>query len=418
MVMDVVLDLMLLSAYLGFNAIVWIAIYGASRDGRSYERPSQHMGFIGLPRVSILVPLYMEKPESIMRTIMSISRQKYPRELFDVWLIVEEDDVDTIIGAKSALGYLARSGIRSHLYIVRGRRTSKARALNSVISAVDCDIVAIYDADDTFDENQLVNAIELIMSRGYDAVGVRVYRYRDSLLGRLLYIDTIIWYEVILSFLKRAGFHVPLSGEGLYIRKSVLKDLGGFPDRLAEDAYLSLLLFEKGYRVGLLDSYVEEIAPIGLSDHIRQRIRWYRGHLECLARIIFYSSGRRLRASISYLGPVIALVSLIASIISIFITASYIARGSTSGGMATGEDPYSGSTLLSLPQYYLLALILIEGIIPVLIVAIAILNHRGSRKGASLLPYVVIMPIYWIVISLASIPAIFFRDIEWYKTRR
>lgn len=416
--MDLVLDLMLLSAYLGFNAIIWITIYGASRDGRSYERPSQNRGFIGLPRVSILVPLYMEKPESIMRTIMSISRQKYPRDLFDVWLIVEEDDIDTLVGAKSALEYLAMRGIRSHLHIVRGRRTSKARALNSVINAVDCDIVAIYDADDTFDENQLANAVELIMSRGYDAVGVRVYRYRDSLLGRLLYIDTIIWYEVILGFLKRAGFHVPLSGEGLYIRRSVLKDLGGFPDRLAEDAYLSLLLFEKGYKIGLLDSYVVESAPIGLSDHIRQRIRWYRGHLECLARIILHSSGRRLRASISYLGPVIALTSLIASTTSIFITSSYIARGSTNGGTTTGEDLYSGSVLLSIPQYHLLVLILIEGIIPVLIVAIAILNHRGPRKGASLLPYVVIMPIYWILISLATIPAIFFRNIKWYKTRR
>lgn len=415
--MDLVLDLMLLSAYLGFNAIVWIAIYGASRDGRSYERPSQSRGLMGLPRVSILLPLYMERPESIMRTIMSISRQRYPRDLFDVWLIVEEGDVDTIAGARSALEYLAKSGIRSHLYIVRGRRTSKARALNSVINAVDGDIVAVYDADDTFDENQLANAVGLIMSRGYDAVGVRVYRYRDSLLGRLLYIDTIIWYEVILGFLKRTGFHVPLSGEGLYIRRSVLKDLGGFPDRLAEDAYLSLLLFEKGYRIGLLDSYVEELAPAGLLDQIRQRIRWYRGHLECLARIILYSSGMRLRASISYLGPVIALVSLIASTISILTTAIYIARGSTNGDMAMGEDLYSGSAL-SLPQHHLLALIFIEGIIPVLIVAIAILNHRGPRSGASLLPYVVIMPIYWVLISLASIPAIFSRNIEWYKTRR
>ncbi|MEM1611611.1 MAG: glycosyltransferase, partial [Sulfolobales archaeon] len=256
-----VLDIMLVTAYLGVNALIWIAMYGVRRDRIVYERIDIGSGLngldiYGLPKVSIVVPLYLEKPSSIMRTAISISKQRYPRELLDVVFVVEESDVETLWGAEIASKYLMENGIRSNIYIVGGRRSSKARALNMVLKSLEGEIIAVYDADDSFDEDQVSEAVKLMTARGYDAIGVRVYRYGESLLGKLLYIDTVIWYDLIISFLRRSGLHTPLSGEGLYIRRRVLEEVGGFPEKLAEDAYLSLILFEKGYRIGLLDSYV------------------------------------------------------------------------------------------------------------------------------------------------------------------
>ncbi|MEM1611041.1 MAG: glycosyltransferase family 2 protein [Sulfolobales archaeon] len=420
-----VLDIMLVTAYLGVNALIWIAMYGVRRDRIVYERIDIGSGLngldiYGLPKVSIVVPLYLEKPSSIMRTAISISKQRYPRELLDVVFVVEESDVETLWGAEIASKYLMENGIRSNIYIIGGRRSSKARALNMVLKSLEGEIIAVYDADDSFDEDQVSEAVKLMTARGYDAIGVRVYRYGESLLGKLLYIDTVIWYDLIISFLRRSGLHTPLSGEGLYIRRRVLEEVGGFPEKLAEDAYLSLILFEKGYRIGLLDSYVEETAPKSLSSHLRQRIRWYRGHLECISRIIFHSSGRRLRASISYISPIVAVASLLMSIATMMSTSTYIARGE-------GQDIYSGGQSGVIDPLELqirgsaipmLIAISIEGVIPLAVVVLTVSNHRGSRDSRSLLPYVALLPLYWILISIAALPAIVLRNIEWYRTRR
>jgi cellulose synthase/poly-beta-1,6-N-acetylglucosamine synthase-like glycosyltransferase len=421
-----VLDIMFITAYLGINALIWVTMYGIGRDRTAYEKidsRSEPKGtnIYGLPRVSIVVPLYLERPDSIMRTAISISKQRYPRGLLEVVFVVEESDTETLWGAETAQKYLLENGIRTNIYIVGGRRSSKARALNAVLKFLEGEIIAVYDADDILEEDQVSEAVKLMTIRGYDAVGVRVYRYGESLLGKLIYIDTVIWYDLIISFLRRSGFHTPLSGEGLYIRKKILEEVGGFPEKLAEDAYLSLILFEKGYRIGLLDSYVEEAAPKTISSHLRQRIRWYRGHLECITRIIFHSSGKRLRTSISYISPIIAVVSLLISIATMMTTSTYIARGGGqgdiySGGQSSGTDPPRFQ--IRSPVVITLIAIFIESAAPLAVVALTVFSHRGSRDSRSLLPYTILLPLYWILISVSALPAMVSRNVEWYRTRR
>ncbi|MEM2203922.1 MAG: glycosyltransferase family 2 protein [Sulfolobales archaeon] len=411
------LEMVLLSTYLGFSALIWVAIYSASRERGSYEKPSRTSGEKNSVqhRVSILIPLYMEKPGSIMRTVSSIARQRYSKDLYDVWLIVEEEDQETLRGAEKALEFLRSRGVDARIYVVKGGRSSKARALNQVIDRVSGSIIAVYDADDSFDENQLEEAVRLMSSRGYDALGVRVYRYGEGVLGKMIYIDTVIWFDLVINALRKAGFHVPLSGEGLYIKKEVLMRLGGFPEKLAEDAYLSLILFEKGYRIGLLDSYVEEAAPLDITSHIRQRIRWYRGHLECLARILIYGGRRRLKASIGYLGPIVAVTSLVLSVITILMTMSYIARGSTHD---SGSSANNGITITLAPYGSMLVVLFIEGLLPLLVIMLAVANNKGPRRGIDLAVHALAIPLYWILMSVAAVLAIFMRRVDWYKTRR
>jgi len=415
------IDVVLITAYLGVNALVWAAMYCVGRARSAYEKAGigDRIDGVSLPRVSIVIPLYREKQGSIMRTVRSVAEQRYPRSLLEVWLVVEDGDCETIEGSRAALYYLAEKGIKASIYIARGGRSSKARSLNAVLESLEGEIVGVYDADDSFDDNQLLEAVRLMEGRGYDAVGVRVYRYGDSILGRLLYVDTVVWYDIILRFLKSSGLHVPLSGEGLYIRKKVLEEIGGFPERLAEDAYLSLLLFERGYRVGLLDSYVLEAAPATVLSHIRQRIRWYRGHLECLSRILIQGGSKRLRASISYLSPLFAAVSLLASIVAIAVMSSYIARAEGQGSQqGVGQGIASGKDLVQAYSTPVPVLVFIEGIAPLGAVALAVVGHGGPIRPRAVLPYTMLLPLYWIVVSSAALPALFLRNIEWYKTER
>jgi len=414
-------DVVLVTAYLGINALIWATMYSIGRSRRAYERGDIGLtaGGAGLPRVSVVIPLYLEKLESIMRTVRSVAKQRYPRDLLEVWLVVEEGDYETLRGAEAAIEYLEERGIKANIYIAGGGRSSKARALNAVLNSLKGEIIAVYDADDSFEEDQLLEAVKLMTIRGYDAVGLRVYRYGESFLGRLVYIDTVVWYDIILRFLRSSGLHVPLSGEGLYIWRRVLEEVGGFPERLAEDAYLSLILFEKGYRVGLLDSYVVEAAPANISSHIRQRIRWYRGHLECLSRILLQSGGKRLKASISYLSPIAAVISLLMSISTIALTSSYIARGEGQGVLqSAAQGSSSPQNTLKIYSPPILALLFIEGLVPLAVVAIAVAGHRGPVGSGHVLPYILFLPIYWLMISAAALPALLLRNVRWYRTER
>ena len=58
---------------------------------------------------------------------------------------------------------------------------------------------------------------------------------------------------------------MPLSGEGLFVRTSVLREVGGFPEVLTEDAYLGIILTERGKRFGLVRRSSRK-RPRGTSD--------------------------------------------------------------------------------------------------------------------------------------------------------
>lgn len=398
-------DLQFLTAYLGLNAFAWLLLYGLGRGEGGYEDPGDPGGPRALPRVSVMVPLYMESRSSILRTARSLARQRYPRDLLEVIFAVEEGDLGTAEGAAEAVEILRREGVEARMHVSRGGRSSKGRALNRALETARGEIVAVYDADDGFEDSQILKAVSLMISRGYAAVGTRVYRHRRTLLGRLAYIDTVIWYDLILKALRGAGLHVPLSGEGLFVRREVLEQLGGFPETLAEDAYLSLLLFEGGYRVGLLDSYVEEPAPSSLASLVRQRMRWYRGHLECLARILL--RGRRLRAVAGYAGPIVALSSLAGSTVA-------AASGIYQAQQALQDPGGPGREAEELRA----ALIAAESPVPLLVVLVVLRSHRGPVKDPVLAAVAALMPFYWIIISAAALPSLLPKRIEWYRTQR
>ncbi len=161
------------------------------------------------------------------------------------------------------------------------------------------------------------------MERNYAAVGTRVYRFRSSVLGGLMYLESIVWYNAIIPFLRSTVKITPLSGEGLFIRKDLVDSI---PQSMAEDALLSLKLSSRGYSVGLLDSYVYELAPVNIISFIRQRIRWNKGYAQNF--VLIFKQGIQL----SYAFRVLALYVLIALpsallLISIigFIAVAYMA---------------------------------------------------------------------------------------------
>jgi hypothetical protein len=77
-------------------------------------------------------------------------------------------------------------------------------------------------------------------------------------------LDTLVWYWKYVPLILRCSKGFPLSGEGLFIRRKVLQEMGYFPDVLTEDALLGVMLTERGKRFTLLDTVVAEKAPRNL----------------------------------------------------------------------------------------------------------------------------------------------------------
>jgi Glycosyltransferases, probably involved in cell wall biogenesis len=87
----------LLEALVLIGTVLWITQYSISRRAHAYERPSSVNQQINqLPKVSIIIPAYREKRQSIEKTLDSLSSQNYPRNLMEVLVVVDRDDAHTL----------------------------------------------------------------------------------------------------------------------------------------------------------------------------------------------------------------------------------------------------------------------------------------------------------------------------------
>jgi cellulose synthase/poly-beta-1,6-N-acetylglucosamine synthase-like glycosyltransferase len=194
-------------------------------------------------------------------------------------MAIEPDDEPVARFAAESVSRLREAGIAGRIVVSDGKLRIKAHALNLAVKQSRGKYCAFYDAADVIDADQVEKAVRLMEEHDYDVMQSAVFRKGRSILSHFLTIDTFFWYRKYLPLLLRHAQGFPLSGEGLFVRKSVLDEVGGFFEVLTEDAYLGLLLTEGDKRFGIVDSVVVEKAPRNAKAHFTQRSRWHRGYL-------------------------------------------------------------------------------------------------------------------------------------------
>lgn len=346
---------------------------------------------------AILLPLYNEECRSVEKTINSILKQNYRRELLRVIIIVELNDTKTENCARAAYDTLIRNGINCQVIVRHEARSSKAAALNDALKYVNEPVIVVYDADDEIkDPYQISRGVSLIMN-GYDAVGVKVLRVGDTITQTLSYIDTFFWINVSLPGITTISGYPLLSGEGLFVSRKALEIIGGFPDSLTEDSMLTVEFAKHKLKIGLLDSIIYENAPKTLSAVVKQRIRWHRGYVQCLLRTFKSPIPTRLKVIIgmSYTSP----ISLIVIAFSLAYVFMYIPLSAIFHIHILPEifilSIFSIATVLSAPLY----LITSKAYIP--------------RKESFL-----VLLLYWSLLGLVTIYSFIAPKIQWYKTER
>ncbi len=232
-----------------------------------------------LPRYTLLVPLY-DEAEIAAELIQALKRLDYPAEKLQVLLIIEECDART----RAAVGAVHIPAHMSVVVVPDGTPRTKPRALNYALRRATGDLVVVYDAEDVPEADQLRRAASLLASTprlGCVQARLNVLNDHETWLTRQFAIEYTVLFDCILPTLDRLGLPVPLGGTSNHFSKTVLEEVGGWdPFNVTEDADLGIRLARTGWTVQVLDSTTWEEAPATFRSWRNQRTRWLKGWMQ------------------------------------------------------------------------------------------------------------------------------------------
>ncbi|MFE3830619.1 glycosyltransferase family 2 protein [Streptomyces sp. NPDC059092] len=145
-------------------------------------------------------------------------------------------------------------------------------------------IVCVVDADGRLDQH-VIDAVDPFFNdpmTGATQIGVRMYNRREGLLARLQDMEFVVYGDIFQSARRFIG-SVGMGGNGQFMRLSALDSLGENPwsDSLTEDLDLGVRLIARGWtNQHCTTAAVSQQAVLNLRRLIRQRSRWFQGHLQ------------------------------------------------------------------------------------------------------------------------------------------
>lgn len=146
-------------------------------------------------------------------------------------------------------------------------------------------VLCVVDADGRLDPH-VVQSVDPYFDdprTGAVQVCVRMYNRGQGLLARMQDMEFVVYGDVFQSARRFIG-SVGMGGNGQFMRLSALNTLGGdgpWSDSLTEDLDLGVRLIAKGWtNQHCTTASVSQQAVLSLRRLIRQRSRWFQGHLQ------------------------------------------------------------------------------------------------------------------------------------------
>ena len=354
-----------------------------------------------LPRFSVLVALYREA-NVVPRLLESLGALDYPRDRFELLLLVEHDDPDTAAACEGALPPGGRL-----LIVPPGEPRTKPRALNHGLGEATGDLLTIYDAEDRPDSDQLRKAASALAAAPADVACLQArldfYNARQNLLTRLFTCDYSTHFALYLAGVERLGHPMPLGGTSTHFRAAAVREVGGWDAwNVTEDCELGMRLAAAGHRSGTLDSVTWEEAVPGVRNWIRQRSRWIKGFaqtglvlLRAPLRTARAMGPRRYFAALTGVAGVP--FALCAQLVFWLVFAVYVGLR-LSGAEHTAIDHVFPEPFLSLA-----AVSMLGGNFAVLLGHLAAVYQQ---RHYDLVRAALLLPLYWALASIAAWKAV------------
>jgi cellulose synthase/poly-beta-1,6-N-acetylglucosamine synthase-like glycosyltransferase len=389
-----------------------------------------------LPLFTILLPLYREAniADKIIRNIEALD---YPKNKLDVKLLLESNDAET----QNALRHCRLPDYFETVIIPDTMPRTKPRACNYGLAKAQGEFCVIFDAEDRPEPDQLKKAVIFFRCAPPELICVQAklnyYNSRQNLLTRLFTIEYSTTFDLLLAGMQKFHLPLPLGGTSNHFRTAALRELGGWdPFNVTEDCDLGIRIYKRGWRTGLLDSTTWEEANSQWGNWLRQRSRWVKGFLQThLSHTRHcFRTWRQLGfkgffgfylsvgagAAMMLINPLFWLIGLIYLVLFGHALASGIPASVIIAGPHHYADysgvPLAGMRLEAWPLYYwgpdesqfwavlsvvfcsVSAVLLLSNLFFVGIHALACLH----RRRYDLIPFALLMPFYWIMISCGA----------------
>ena len=240
------------------------------RPKRRYLAPEHY------PPLTLLVAAYNEA-QGIAQTLRSIDAQRYAGAL-EIIVIDDGSTDDTADAVRSIVDPRIR-------LLVQPRNTGKACALNRGLAEAGCELVVTVDADCELHPDALRFLVEEYLNGQPQTAAVAgavfVQNTRSNWLTRVQHWD--YFHGIAATKHVQSAYGGTLVAQGAFslYRRSILREIGGWPQGVGEDIVVTWAILRRGWFVGYAaDALCFTTVPESLPGLVRQRVRWARGMIE------------------------------------------------------------------------------------------------------------------------------------------
>ncbi len=392
---------------------LWIIRKGTQEDNDLKFSPEQVASIDNntVPVYTVLIPA---RDEANVLGVLTdaLTRLDYPKDRLDVKLLLEQDDLETIAAARN----INLPNFMEIIVVPPEDPRTKPKALNYGLQRARGEFITIYDAEDLPEPTQLKKALLAFKQGDAQLACVQAklsyFNVEQNLLTRWFTSEYAVWFNLLLPALHAAAMPIPLGGTSNHFRTDVLRTIGAWdPFNVTEDADLGIRLNKAGYRTAVMDSITYEEANSEFVNWIRQRSRWIKGYLQTW--LVHMRHPIQLRKQLGRRGFWGFQLAILGTPLMFILNPLYWLITSLWFMTNWGLIPH----LFPPGIYYLGMLNLLVGNF-----IFAYLNAVGSAKNGhwSLVPYALMTPLYWTMMSVASWKALLqliTRPSHWEKTQ-
>ena len=365
-----------------------------------------------LPVFTLLVPLYHEA-RVLPDLIAALRGLDYPAAKLDIKLILESVDAETLAAVREL-------GLRPpfELVVVPNRRPrGKPKALNYALAFARGEYVCVYDAEDVPEPDQL-RRVATAFADGPASLGcVQGQLVIDNpgagWLCSQFALEYLTLFDGTLSALDHLRLPLPLGGTSNHFPLRLLRHIGGWDAwNVTEDADLGFRLARRGYQAHVVATTTYEEAPHRFGNWLRQRTRWQKGWMQT-----YIVHSRQPLRHLADLGPWgwfgfhAQFGGVIVSSLIYPFSLALVGWQLFAGAPLPHAESYSDRLLMLVAVFNLLAGLGVA-------LAHAAVCAIGRRRWL-LLAAVPLMPVYWLLISLAAYRALWQlarQPFKWEKT--
>ncbi|WP_221324939.1 glycosyltransferase family 2 protein [Actinoplanes sp. L3-i22] len=376
-----------------------------------------------LPHYGVLLPVHHEA-NMLRRLVARVSQLTYPREKLHVYLLIEQDDAETLAAA-AAIGLRVHGdgttaqGPLSHVVVVvipPGGPKTKPNAMNvafPIVVADGCRYVTIYDAEDRPDPDQLLLSVSTFRLARRDVVCLQAelvfWNDDTNWVSALYWVGYKVHFRHFLPGLVRLGLPVPLGGTSNHFKVTALREValpGGLvwdPHNLTEDADLGARLAAAGYRVDLLASVTLEEAPVSSRVVDKQQRRWKGGYLQ--TALVHSRRPFRSAARMGVHRWLAFLLMTYGTPLTFLLNPLFLAL--TVAWFATGSELIVD--LFPAPIYYTATALLVIGNFGIMLelVQTTLAESQFTKGRFRLLKYMFMAQVMWLWMSVSTYIAVF-----------